>query len=122
MVLVLVLHRTPSKQKSPKKDEDVDIVALLRGHDPKDYERILREHNIHDYRSILQAVEILKKEKEAEVGRPVRQRRRSSPFICGSLPMLSLLLYRLSTGHVCHTSIVMVSPSFSVLVRMERRL
>lgn len=74
-----MFHRTPSKQKSPKKDEDVDIVALLRGHDPKDYERILREHNIQDYRSILQAVEILKKEKETEVGRVVRQSDGASP-------------------------------------------
>lgn len=68
----MTFQRTPSKQKSPKKDEAVDIVELLRGHDPKDYERILREHNIHDYRSILMAVEILKKEKETEVGTVVR--------------------------------------------------
>lgn len=58
----------------------MDIVALLRGHDPKDYERILREHNIQDYRSILQAVEILKKEKEAEVGKVVRQQDGASPW------------------------------------------
>lgn len=72
--------RTPSKQKSPKKDEEVDIVELLRGHDPKDYERILREHNIQDYRSILQAVELLKREKETESGRVVRQWDRGSPL------------------------------------------
>ncbi|KAA8578946.1 hypothetical protein FQN60_006038, partial [Etheostoma spectabile] len=49
------LKRTPSKQKSPKKEGDVDIVDLLRGHDPKEYEKILTEHGIHDYRAILQA-------------------------------------------------------------------
>lgn len=68
-----MFHRTPSKQKTPKKDEEIDIVALLRGYDPKDYEGILREHNIQDYRSILQALEILKKEKETEVGQVVSQ-------------------------------------------------
>lgn len=46
-------------------------MELLRGHDPKDYERILREHGIHDYRAILQAVEFLKREKEMETGRAV---------------------------------------------------
>lgn len=70
---VFYIFRTPSKQKSPKKEEEVNIVELLRGHDPKDYERILREHGIHDYRAILQAVEFLKKEKEMETGRAVRQ-------------------------------------------------
>lgn len=65
--------RTPSKQKSPKKDEDIDIVELLRGHEPKDYERILREHGIHDYRAILQAIEFLKREKEMETGKVVRE-------------------------------------------------
>lgn len=71
---VFYIFRTPSKQKSPKKEEEVNIVELLRGHDPKDYERILREHGIHDYRAILQAVEFLKKEKEMETGRAVRQK------------------------------------------------
>ncbi|XP_078142269.1 titin-like [Centroberyx gerrardi] len=66
------LKKTPSKQKSPKKEGDIDIVELLRGHDPKDYERILREHEIHDYRAILQAIEFLKKEKEMETGRVER--------------------------------------------------
>lgn len=63
--------RTPSKQKSPKKEE-LDIVELLRGHDPKEYEKILQEHNIQDYRAVLQAMEFLKKEKEAETGKVVR--------------------------------------------------
>lgn len=63
--------RTPSKQKSPKKEGDISIVDLLRGHDPKDYERILREHEIYDYRAILQAVEFLKREKEMEAGKVV---------------------------------------------------
>ncbi|KAM8858181.1 titin-like [Synchiropus picturatus] len=63
------LKKTPSKQKSPKREGEVDIVELLRGHDPKDFERILNEHNIHDYRAILQAVEFLKREKETESGR-----------------------------------------------------
>lgn len=65
------IFRTPSKQKSPKKLENISIVDLLRGHDPKDYERILREHGIHDYRAILQAVEFLKREKEMETGKAV---------------------------------------------------
>lgn len=66
-----MFSRTPSKQKSPRKEGDIDIVELLRGHDPKDYERILQEHGIHDYRAILQAVEFLKKEKEMETGKVV---------------------------------------------------
>uniref|UniRef100_A0A3B3HMT9 Ig-like domain-containing protein n=1 Tax=Oryzias latipes TaxID=8090 RepID=A0A3B3HMT9_ORYLA len=65
----LITVRTPSKQKSPKKEGDINIVDLLRGHDPKDYERILREHEIYDYRAILQAVEFLKREKEMEAGK-----------------------------------------------------
>lgn len=67
----LITVRTPSKQKSPKKEGDINIVDLLRGHDPKDYERILREHEIYDYRAILQAVEFLKREKEMEAGKAV---------------------------------------------------
>uniref|UniRef100_A0AAV2JXI0 Ig-like domain-containing protein n=1 Tax=Knipowitschia caucasica TaxID=637954 RepID=A0AAV2JXI0_KNICA len=63
------LRKTPSKQRSPKR-EDVDIVDLLRGNDPKDYERILREHEIYDYRAILQAFEILKREKAQASGKP----------------------------------------------------
>lgn len=65
--------RTPSKQKSPRKEE-LNIVELLRGCDPKEYEKILQEHNIQDYRSILQAMEVLKKEKEAETGKMVREK------------------------------------------------
>lgn len=65
--------RTPSKQKSPKKEE-LNIVELLRGHDPKEYEKILQEHDIHNYRAILQAMELLKKEKEAEPGKTVREK------------------------------------------------
>lgn len=65
--------RTPSKQKSPKKEE-LNIVELLRGHDPKEYEKILLEHDIQDYRAILQAVELLKKEKEAEPEKTVREK------------------------------------------------
>lgn len=65
--------RTPSKQKSPKKEE-LKIVELLRGRDPKEYEKILQEHDVQDYRSILQAMEVLKKEKEAEAGKMVRGR------------------------------------------------
>lgn len=65
--------RTPSKQKSPKKEE-WNIVELLRGHEPKEYEKILREHDIQDYRAILQAIELLKKEKEAEPGKTVREK------------------------------------------------
>lgn len=71
--MYLIFVRTPSKQKSPKKEEEINIVELLRGHDPKEYEKILRDHGIHDYRAILQAVEFLKKEKEMETGRVVRE-------------------------------------------------
>lgn len=74
LIVYLIFVRTPSKQKSPKKDEEIDIVELLRGHDPKEYEKILREHGIHDYRAILQAIEFLKKEKEMETGRVVREK------------------------------------------------
>lgn len=71
--MFLIFVRTPSKQKSPKKEEEINIVELLRGHDPKEYEKILRDNGIHDYRAILQAVEFLKKEKEMETGRVVRE-------------------------------------------------
>lgn len=54
--------------------EELNIVELLREHEPKDYEKVLREHGIHDYRAILQAMELLKKEKEAESGKPVREK------------------------------------------------
>lgn len=49
-------------------------MELLRGHDPKEYEKILQEHDIHNYRAILQAMELLKKEKEAEPGKTVREK------------------------------------------------
>lgn len=68
-----MLVRTPSKQKSPRKEE-WNIVELLRGHDPKEYEKILQEHDIHDYRAVLQAVELLKKEKEAETLKTVSEK------------------------------------------------
>lgn len=74
LTIFLFFPRTPSKQKSPKKEQEVNIVELLRGHDPKDYERILRENGIHDYRAILQAIEFLKKEKEMETGKVVRSK------------------------------------------------
>lgn len=73
MLYVVAFVRVPSKQKSPKKEE-LNIVELLRGHDPKEYEKILQEHHIHDYRAILQAIELLKKEKEAEPGQTVREK------------------------------------------------
>lgn len=76
--------RTPSKQKSPKKEE-LKIVELLRGRDPKEYEKILQEHEIQDYRSILQAMEVLKKEKEAETGKTVRGRRQKVTLSVPSL-------------------------------------
>lgn len=77
--------RTPSKQKSPKKEE-LNIVELLRGCDPKEYEKILQEHNIQDYRSILQAMEVLKKEKEAETGKMVRENVAESQADCSQPP------------------------------------
>lgn len=73
--MYLIFVRTPSKQKSPKKEEEVNIVELLRGHDPKDYERILRDHSIQDYRRILQALDFLKREKEMAIGKVVRERK-----------------------------------------------
>ena len=79
------LHRTPSKTKSPKKEGEVDIVELLRGHDPKDYEKILRDHDIHDYRAILEAISFLKKEKEDETGKVVRIKLRSQVCLTGKL-------------------------------------
>lgn len=68
----MFFYRTPSKQKSPKEDKDIDIVELLRNVDPKEYEKYARMYGITDYRGLLQAIEFLKKEKEQESGRPVR--------------------------------------------------
>lgn len=65
------MFRTPSKQKSPKEDKDIDIVELLRNVDPKEYEKYARMYGITDYRGLLQAIEQLKKERGEEVGRPV---------------------------------------------------
>ncbi|MCJ8732912.1 hypothetical protein PDJAM_G00216360 [Pangasius djambal] len=64
------LKKTPSKQKSPKEDKDIDIVELLRNVDPKEYEKYARMYGITDYRGLLQAIEQLKKEKGEESGRP----------------------------------------------------
>lgn len=69
----LLFVRTPSKQKIPKKEEAVNNVMLLRGPDPKDYEKILRENNIEDYRDVQQAMGFLKKEKKVETGSVVRK-------------------------------------------------
>lgn len=63
--------RTPSKQKSPKEEKDIDIIELLRNVDPKEYEKYARMYGITDYRGMLQAIEQLKKEKAMESGRPV---------------------------------------------------
>uniref|UniRef100_A0A8C1ZAU6 Ig-like domain-containing protein n=1 Tax=Cyprinus carpio TaxID=7962 RepID=A0A8C1ZAU6_CYPCA len=65
------LKKTPSKQKSPKEDKDIDIVELLRNVDPKEYEKYARMYGITDFRGLLQAIEFLKKEKGEESGRPV---------------------------------------------------
>lgn len=65
------LHRTPSKQKSPQEEKDIDIVELLRNVDPKEYEKYARLYGITDYRGLLQAIEQLKREKAEESGRPV---------------------------------------------------
>ena len=59
------------KQKSPKKDQDIDIVELLRNVDPKEYEKYAQMYGITDYRGLLQAIEQLKREKAEESGRPV---------------------------------------------------
>lgn len=64
--------RTPSKQKSPQEEKDIDIVELLRNVDPKEYEKYARMYGITDYRGLLQAIEQLKKEKAEESGRLVR--------------------------------------------------
>lgn len=63
--------RTPSKQKSPKEEKDIDIAELLRNVDPKEYEKYARMYGITDYRGLLQAIEQLKKERVEESGRPV---------------------------------------------------
>lgn len=70
-IMCLVI-RTPSKQKSPQEEKDIDIVELLRNVDPKEYEKYARMYGITDYRGLLQAIEQLKKEKAEESGRPVR--------------------------------------------------
>ena len=69
---LLMFSRTPSKQKSPQEEKDIDIVELLRNVDPKEYEKYARMYGITDYRGLLQAIEQLKKEKAEESGRPVR--------------------------------------------------
>uniref|UniRef100_A0A673JG62 Ig-like domain-containing protein n=1 Tax=Sinocyclocheilus rhinocerous TaxID=307959 RepID=A0A673JG62_9TELE len=71
LALSFVTFRTPSKQKSPKEDKDIDIVELLRNVDPKEYEKYARMYGITDFRGLLQAIEFLKKEKGEESGRPV---------------------------------------------------
>lgn len=68
----MLSFRTPSKQKSPKEEQEIDIIELLRNVDPKEYEKYARMYGITDYRGLLQAIEFLKKEKELEKGpRPV---------------------------------------------------
>uniref|UniRef100_A0AAY4EWE6 Ig-like domain-containing protein n=1 Tax=Denticeps clupeoides TaxID=299321 RepID=A0AAY4EWE6_9TELE len=62
----VTLKKTPSKQKSPKEDKEIDIVELLRNVDPKEYEKYARMYGITDYRGLLQAIEQLKREKEEE--------------------------------------------------------
>lgn len=71
LIQIVSDYRTPSKQKSPKEDKDIDIVELLRNVDPKEYEKYARMYGITDYRGLLQAIEQLKKEKAEESGRPV---------------------------------------------------
>uniref|UniRef100_A0A3Q2Q1F8 Ig-like domain-containing protein n=1 Tax=Fundulus heteroclitus TaxID=8078 RepID=A0A3Q2Q1F8_FUNHE len=65
-------NKTPSKQKSPQEEKDIDIVELLRNVDPKEYEKYARMYGITDYRGLLQAIEQLKKERGEESGRPVK--------------------------------------------------
>lgn len=72
LCLVCRFLRTPSKQKSPQEEKDIDIVELLRNVDPKEYEKYARMYGITDYRGLLQAIEQLKKEKAEESGRPVK--------------------------------------------------
>lgn len=43
----------------------IDIVELLRNVNPKEYEKYARMYGITDYRGILQAIEQLKREREA---------------------------------------------------------
>uniref|UniRef100_A0A3B4TD64 Titin n=1 Tax=Seriola dumerili TaxID=41447 RepID=A0A3B4TD64_SERDU len=71
LCLLCFVLRTPSKQKSPQEEKDIDIVELLRNVDPKEYEKYARMYGITDYRGLLQAIEQLKKEKAEESGRPV---------------------------------------------------
>lgn len=68
----LLVLRTPSKQKSPQEEKDIDIVELLRNVDPKEYEKYARMYGITDYRGLLHAIEQLKKERAEESGRQVR--------------------------------------------------
>uniref|UniRef100_A0AAY4EWI6 Ig-like domain-containing protein n=1 Tax=Denticeps clupeoides TaxID=299321 RepID=A0AAY4EWI6_9TELE len=64
----VTLKKTPSKQKSPKEDKDIDIVELLRNVDPKEYEKYARMYGITDFRGLLQAIEQLKREKGEQSG------------------------------------------------------
>lgn len=85
-----VTFRTPSKQKSPKEDKDIDIVELLRNVDPKEYEKYARMYGITDFRGLLQAIEFLKKEKGEESGRPVDK---SILFVLIADPNLNVFLH-----------------------------
>ena len=73
-IIYFISSRTPSKQKSPKESQEIDIVELLRNVDPKEYEKYARMYGITDFRGLLQAIEQLKREKEEESGRPVSWR------------------------------------------------
>lgn len=86
--------RTPSKQKSPKEEKDIDIIELLRNVDPKEYEKYARMYGITDYRGMLQAIEQLKKEKAMESGRPVS----SCPHFMTVGPMRRVVMELLLTG------------------------
>uniref|UniRef100_S4RBA9 Ig-like domain-containing protein n=1 Tax=Petromyzon marinus TaxID=7757 RepID=S4RBA9_PETMA len=60
------LKKAPTKEK--EKEEEVDILELLKNVDPKEYEKYARLYGITDYRGLLQALELLKAAKELEEG------------------------------------------------------
>ena len=46
--------------------EEIDVMALLQGAEPKDYEKILREAGVYDFRAILKHLKMMQKQMEIE--------------------------------------------------------
>ncbi|XP_071791673.1 obscurin-like protein 1 [Asterias amurensis] len=58
------LKRRPSQIL--REAEEIDIMALLTGAEPKDYEKILREAGVYDFRAILKHLKMMQKQMEID--------------------------------------------------------